>query len=67
MERRRMMFATMCSERDRHPDFDGYRSISATLVDLLRNAGCGEGEGSSPPMPAIMFALHMSLNHARMY
>ena len=50
MERRRMMFAQMCPGRDRHPEFDGYRSISATLVDLLRGVGCGEGEGSSTPI-----------------
>lgn len=51
MERRRMMFAQMCPERDPHPEFDGYRSISATLVDILRSVGCGEGEGSSTPVP----------------
>ncbi|ORY29813.1 hypothetical protein BCR39DRAFT_505396 [Naematelia encephala] len=46
MERRRMMFAHMCrsSEGDeRYPEFDGYRSISSTLVELLRQGGEYEG------------------------
>lgn len=51
MERRRMMFANMCSERDRHPEFDGYRSVSAALVDLLRGAGCGEAQSPRPSTP----------------
>ena len=54
MKRRRMMFANMCSDRDPQPEFDGYRSISATLVDLLRSAGCGEGEGVHTPTSTPM-------------
>ncbi|OCF44082.1 hypothetical protein I317_02035 [Kwoniella heveanensis CBS 569] len=49
MERRRMMFARMCPQLnaeggERHPEFEGYRSISATLVQLLKSVGCEEGE-----------------------
>ena len=65
------MFANMCSERDRHPEFDGYRSISATLVDLLRGVGCAAGEGGSTPVgperecgpvPGSMFS-HLRARH----
>jgi hypothetical protein len=44
MERRRMMFARMCGqeESDRHPQFDGYRSLSSTLANLLKSVGCDE-------------------------
>ncbi|WVR03705.1 hypothetical protein IAU60_000700 [Kwoniella sp. DSM 27419] len=54
MERRRMMFARMCpilgaggngnELNDRHPEFEGYRSISATLAQLLKSVGCQEDE-----------------------
>ncbi|WWC68509.1 uncharacterized protein I206_102438 [Kwoniella pini CBS 10737] len=45
MERRRQMFARMCPQsrsngspdEDRHPEFEGYKSISATLANLLRS------------------------------
>ncbi|WWC60437.1 uncharacterized protein I303_103009 [Kwoniella dejecticola CBS 10117] len=46
MERRRQMFARMCpqsrsngspADEDRHPEFEGYKSISATLANLLRS------------------------------
>ncbi|WVQ78904.1 hypothetical protein IAT38_000995 [Cryptococcus sp. DSM 104549] len=47
MERRRMMFARLAQQegsgaddRDRHPEFEGYRSISATLAQLLKSVGC---------------------------
>jgi hypothetical protein len=37
-ERRRMMFARMCPlDSDAHPQFEGYRSLSATLVNLLQS------------------------------
>lgn len=37
-ERRRMMFARMCPlDSDAHPQFEGYRSLSATLVNLLKS------------------------------
>ncbi|WWD16384.1 hypothetical protein CI109_100810 [Kwoniella shandongensis] len=51
MERRRMMFARMCpiggmsgEDGDRHPEFEGYRSISATLIQLLKSVGCDDVE-----------------------
>ncbi|KAK8861693.1 hypothetical protein IAR55_002516 [Kwoniella newhampshirensis] len=51
MERRRMMFARMCpregvsgEDGDRHPEFEGYRSISATLIELLKSVGCDDAE-----------------------
>ena len=39
MERRRMMFAlrTRSDEHERQPEFEGYRSISAKLADMLRS------------------------------
>lgn len=39
MERRRMMFAmrSKSDEFERQPEFEGYRSISAKLVDMLRS------------------------------
>lgn len=41
MERRRMMFARMCGQdADRHPQFDGYRSLSSTLANILKSVGC---------------------------
>lgn len=46
-----MMFANMCPGLDRHPEFDGYRSISATLVNLLRSVECDEGRCPSAPVP----------------
>ena len=43
MERRRMMFARMCGQdADRHPQFDGYRSLSSTLANILKSVGCDE-------------------------
>lgn len=37
-ERRRMMFARMCPlDSDAHPQFEGYRSLSATLANLLQS------------------------------
>jgi len=66
MDRRRMMFANMCNERDRHPEFDGYRSISAKLVELLSATECaeieegkegeGEDEGDEMSMDSDYFA-----------
>ncbi|WVQ93647.1 hypothetical protein IAU59_000723 [Kwoniella sp. CBS 9459] len=52
MERRRMMFARMCPQLndeggERHPEFEGYRSISATLVQLLKSAGCDQEDTDS--------------------
>lgn len=41
--RRRMMFARMCPNRD-GPQFEGYRSLSSTLVDLLRTVDCDDEE-----------------------
>jgi len=39
VERRRMMFAlqTKSDEHERQPEFEGYRSISSKLVDMLRS------------------------------
>lgn len=39
MERRRMMFAmrSKCDVEDRQPEFEGYRSISAKLVEMLQS------------------------------
>ncbi|BEJ16908.1 hypothetical protein CspHIS471_0603090 [Cutaneotrichosporon sp. HIS471] len=42
-ERRRMMFARMCPlDGDAHPQFEGYRSLSATLVNLLQSIQASE-------------------------
>lgn len=48
-----MMFARMCPlEGDAaHPQFEGYRSLSSTLMDLLRSVGCDE-EGYATPRAA---------------
>lgn len=46
--RRRMMFLQHCrQDADRQPQFDGYRSISATLADVLRSVGCDEPEADT--------------------
>ncbi|WRT65812.1 uncharacterized protein IL334_002761 [Kwoniella shivajii] len=45
MERRRLMFARMCPQQandERHPEFEGYRSISATLANLLKSVNSCE-------------------------
>ncbi|WVF66009.1 hypothetical protein IAT40_000747 [Kwoniella sp. CBS 6097] len=52
MERRRMMFARMCPQLnadggERHPEFEGYRSISATLVQLLKTVGRDQEDSDS--------------------
>ncbi|WVW80279.1 hypothetical protein I302_102257 [Kwoniella bestiolae CBS 10118] len=57
MDRRRRMFAMMCpqlsggcspedvnGDRDRHPEFEGYKSISATLANLLRSVHSQEDD-----------------------
>ncbi|WVN87191.1 uncharacterized protein L203_102368 [Cryptococcus depauperatus CBS 7841] len=46
MQRRRMMFAHMCSaqEGERQPEFEGYRSVGATLAELLKSIGCDDSE-----------------------
>jgi hypothetical protein len=41
--RRRMMFSRLCPTRD-GPEFEGYRSLSSTLVDLLRSVDCDDDE-----------------------
>lgn len=48
MQRRRMMFARLCTREngDRHPEFEGYRSLSATLAELLKSVGCDDEDGS---------------------
>lgn len=50
MDRRRMMFARMCGPEitNRHPQFDGYRSLSSTLANILKSVGC---EDEVPPIP----------------
>jgi hypothetical protein len=53
MERRRMMFARMCGQdADRHPQFDGYRSLSSTLANILKSVGC-EDEETAPAVTGI--------------
>ncbi|ADV25142.1 Hypothetical Protein CGB_L0460C [Cryptococcus gattii WM276] len=44
MQRRRMMFTRLCTREngDRHPEFEGYRSLSATLAQLLKSVGCDD-------------------------
>lgn len=43
--RRRMMFLQYArQETDRQPQFDGYRSISSTIVDVLRSVGCDQAQ-----------------------
>ena len=39
------MFAMRAEQKedDRQPEFEGYRSLSATLVELLRTVGCEDG------------------------
>ena len=37
-------------ENDRQPEFEGYRSISATLVDLLRSIESRQDEPPPPPL-----------------
>lgn len=55
MERRRMMFARMCGQdADRHPQFDGYRSLSSTLANILKSVGCDD---ESPVTPGIEVAV----------
>lgn len=52
--RRRMMFARMSSldRESAQPQFEGYRSLSATLVELLKSVGCDEDDEASPaPTP----------------
>lgn len=49
MERRRIMFARMCGQdADRHPQFDGYRSLSSTLANILKSVGCDEDVSPLP-------------------
>lgn len=47
--RRRMMFARMSSldRESAQPQFEGYRSLSATLVELLKSVGCDEDDDST--------------------
>lgn len=49
MQRRRMMFARLCTREngDRHPEFEGYRSLSATLAELLKSVECDDEDGST--------------------
>jgi hypothetical protein len=70
MDRRRMMFARMCGqeEGDRHPQFDGYRSLSSTLANLLKSVGCDEPEEAvAGPVEATISAenLDLGLTHQR--
>lgn len=62
MDRRRMMFARMCGqeESDRHPQFDGYRSLSSTLANLLKSVGCDSPEEPIVgPVDATISAEHL--------
>lgn len=47
--RRRMMFARMSSldRESAQPQFEGYRSLSATLVELLKSVGCDEDDDTA--------------------
>lgn len=47
--KRRMMFLQFCRQDadDRQPQFDGYRSISSTIVDVLRSVGCDQEPAES--------------------
>ncbi|OXG10503.1 hypothetical protein C366_06747 [Cryptococcus neoformans Tu401-1] len=49
MQRRRMMFARLCTREngDRHPEFEGYRSLSAKLAELLKSVECDDEDGST--------------------
>ncbi|ODN88762.1 hypothetical protein L198_06564 [Cryptococcus wingfieldii CBS 7118] len=50
MQRRRMMFSRLCgrggAEGERYPEFEGYKSLSATLVQLLQSVGCDDGDAT---------------------
>ena len=62
MERRRLMFTMRnisLSDDDRQPAFEGYKSLSATLVDLLCSVGCGDSPaGSSSAVDTEAFMEH---------
>ena len=51
MQRRRMMFASMCGPKGCQPEFEGYRSVSSTLADILRNMGCTDDGDCLTPVP----------------
>jgi hypothetical protein len=46
--RRRMMFASMRGLESDGPQFEGYRSLSSTLADLLRSVSCDDDGVSTP-------------------
>lgn len=56
IERRRMMFARMCPlESDAHPQFEGYRSLSATLATLLQSVADSDEEEDASATPRASF------------
>lgn len=55
-ERRRIMFARMCPlESDAHPQFEGYRSLSATLVNLLQSVQTSDSDDEESATPRASF------------
>ncbi|CAK9785510.1 hypothetical protein CC85DRAFT_329230 [Cutaneotrichosporon oleaginosum] len=55
-ERRRMMFARMCPlDSDAHPQFEGYRSLSATLVSLLQSVQAESDDEDASATPRASF------------
>ncbi|ORX35259.1 hypothetical protein BD324DRAFT_652398 [Kockovaella imperatae] len=51
MERRRMMFAMRAQElksEEHQPEFEGYRSLSATLAELLKSVGASDDVAMGP-------------------
>lgn len=56
IERRRMMFARMCPlDSDAHPQFEGYRSLSATLANLLQSVASDSDEEDNSATPRASF------------
>lgn len=60
--RRRMMFLQYARpDTDRQPQFDGYRSISSTIVDVLRSVGCDDTPPNETGHEAMISAENLKL------
>lgn len=61
--KRRMMFLQFCRQDadDRQPQFDGYRSISSTIVDVLRSVGCDQEPQVASGNEAMVSAENLAL------
>lgn len=61
--KRRMMFLQFCRQEadDRQPQFDGYRSISSTIVDVLRSVGCDQAPQVASGNEAMVSAENLAL------